>query len=187
MLADHRDDPVGDDGQEHRDRDVGSHRLPAAGVGAGEVHARGGSRADHDEEADALGRLARQGQADAEAREQDHAHVQHPGLDRAGNPLALLGEHELVLGCEADVQQACVEHDQQPGHGHDDHGPGGAFLPGQPADIGDERTTRIPVLACPRYLEQAGPGRGFLVECVHVIVFLGLRSCSLARCLTASP
>ena len=38
VAADDGDDPVGDDGQEHRGGGVGGHGPPAGGVGGGEVH-----------------------------------------------------------------------------------------------------------------------------------------------------
>src|SRR5262249_11444265 len=102
--------------------------------------------------------------ADPQRRQDDHARVEHRGLDDARDPRVLDRENVAVLSVERHVQQARVEQHQQPGSRRDDRRPRRLLIPGQTPDVGDERPA-FSGLVLTGNPEQARPAR--YVAAVH--------------------
>ena len=77
VTPDHRDNPVGDDREEHGRGGVRDHGPGAGRVARRVVHRGRQQRAHHDQRALDTAGLALLGQAEAEHREDDHADIEH--------------------------------------------------------------------------------------------------------------
>ena len=109
VAPDHRDGPVGGQGQQDGRGHVDGHGPEAGLVGGRPVHERRRRSTDHDGGPLGRGAQALTGQPEGQHRENDHGGVQCESLDLGGHVLVLLGEDERVLCRVHHVQETGVQ------------------------------------------------------------------------------
>ena len=167
-----RHHPVGDDRGEHGGR--GEHDDAArGGVVGSEVAHRGRARgAELDEHPLRLGRLALPGQPEGQPGQDDHARVEHAGLDHRRDVLCPGGEDEQVLPPPGHVEAARAQQRQQRRRGPDEHRPRCARAAGAPGDLPDVRDEPLAGVV-PVDLVQARAGRDLaVIACMRLICLL---------------
>ena len=137
MTADHRDNPVGDDREEHRRHDVRGDAARRSDVRGRVVHGGRAERAHHDQGPFDPRGLPRTGQAERQQRENDHPGVEGDGLDDRGPGLVLGAENVLVLRGQGHGEQGAVEQAEQDRGRVDEALAGARLAAGQFADVGN--------------------------------------------------